>query len=124
MEITGYIDFIKEQFKEVATANNMIFENRNAGIVALKNQFLEIYFSTEKYDDGMNAYFRNVKKGTYYSLYQSIIKKLGNPDFLTEDEITKSIEFNDDNKSLIFNVAIFVKNHCQDLLNGDFNSLK
>jgi len=112
MEITRYIDFIKEQFKEVATANNMIFENRNAGIVTLK------------YDDGMNAYFRNVKKGTHYSLYQSIIKKLGNLDFLTEDEITKSIEFNDDNKSLIFNVAIFVKNHCQDLLNGDFNSLK
>ena len=41
MEITGYIDFIKEQFKEVATANNMIFENRNAGIVTLKNMMME-----------------------------------------------------------------------------------
>lgn len=124
MEIAGYIDFIKEQFKKVSISNNLIYDNRNKYAVKLKNKFLEIYFSTEKYEDGMNAYFKNVKKGTYYSLYDSMLKKLGNTDFLTQDEITKSIEFNDNNKSLIFNVAIFVKNHCQDLLNGDFSSLE
>lgn len=41
MEIAGYIDFIKEQFKEVSISNNLVYDNRNKYAVKLKNMKME-----------------------------------------------------------------------------------
>ncbi|GAA4163457.1 hypothetical protein GCM10022217_32480 [Chryseobacterium ginsenosidimutans] len=123
MKITDYKNFITQSFQNIATNYNMKWITSDDYIMRLSNENSEIYFSTEKYSDDLILTINNKKQKEYYTIYNLSMKILGNLDYLSSDEVEQSISFNDNIKSIVFVSSIFIKNYCQDLLNGDFSSV-
>lgn len=123
MKITDYKNFITQSFQNIATNYNMKWVTSDDYIMRLSNENLEIYFSTEKYSDDLILTINNKKQKEYYTIYNLSMKILGNLDYLSPDEVEQSISFNNNIKSIVFASSIFIKNYCQDLLNGDFSSV-
>lgn len=122
MEITNYLEFIKEQFKDIITENNFQLKNHNQFTVFLEKNNIRIELSTIYREDGVILLIGNLNK--FYSLNDIFEKKIGGNDYLTEEDKQKCKSFNDKIKVGIYVFHLILKNHCQDLLNGDFSSLE
>ncbi len=125
MEITAYVDFIKEQFQEIATDFGFIWEQQNEGTLLLKKKDLTILFATHYRESGITISIRNLKKEEYFSLFD-LAKKNGfeTPfDCLSTDEKNINERYKGTIKYLIYSASIILKKHFKELLEGDFSSV-
>jgi len=123
MKISIYKNFIEECFKEIIMNYKLNLKQINDYIIKLENSRIEILIFTEfRDDDVISITLTNLQKKEFYTLFD-IAQRKSILSYLKDDEKQKSIDFKDKIKSGVFADSIFIKNHCQDLLNGDFSSI-
>jgi len=125
MEITQYVDFIKEQFKDIATEYGFNWRQQNAGILFLEKKNVTIRFATHYREDGVTfTIYNNAKKQSYS--FSTLLEKLGYEslfDILDDGEKQINEEYKGTIKCLIYPAAILLKKHFPALLEGDFSSI-
>ena len=125
MEITKYTDFIKEQFNEIIENYKLVFIAENNYVVKMNNNKIEILLFTEyRKNDILSTTIADKRNEQYFTIVDIVEKKIRNNSYLTENDKQKCKSFNDKIKAAIYVDSLILKNHCQDLLNGDFSSLE
>lgn len=126
MEITNYIDYIKEQLIEFAGKNDLKWEQKNLGSLILENKKISLKFFTEyRVDDSIGITITNKSKKEYYTIF-AIRKAKGYDDvasYMNQSEIEMLNSITDPIKNIIYEFSIFIKKHCQDVMNGDFSAV-
>jgi hypothetical protein len=125
MEITEYVDFIKEQFKDIAKEYGFSWRQQNAGILFLEKKNITIRFATHYREDGVTlTIYNNIKKQSYS--FSKLLEKLGFESmFEVLDDNEKQINegYKGTIKCLIYPAAILLRKHFPELLEGDFSSV-
>lgn len=124
MEITGYVNFIKEQFKDIAKDYGFSWRQQNAGILFLEKKNATIEFSTIYREDGAIIVVKSPSGKSYDALDLIEKKKILSNSYLTEEDKQKCKSFNDQIKISVYVFYLILSKYCQDVLNGDFSSLK
>jgi len=124
MKITEYVDFIKEQFKDIATEYGFSWRQQNDYILFLEKKNVTIEFSTIYREDGSIIIIKSSNSKSYDALDLIEKKKIFNNSYLSEEDKQKCKSFNDQIKVSVYVFYLILSKYCQDVLNGDFNSLK
>lgn len=123
MEITEYVDFIKEQFKDIAKDYGFSWRQQNAGILFLEKKNVSIEFSAIYREDGIIIIVKSPSGKSYDALDLIEKKKILNNSYLTEEDKQKCKSFNDQIKIGVYVFYLILSKYCQDILNGDFSSV-
>ncbi|WP_204344528.1 hypothetical protein [Psychroserpens algicola] len=122
MEITKYRPFIKEQFTNVANQYNLKWgEESNNYILTLENEKVLLRLGTFRRESGMSITLTNKVKKEYYYDFPKLKGFESFYDGLTIDELASERALGDDIKATVYLYRVFLENHCQDMLLGDFS---
>lgn len=126
MEITDHIDFIKEQFKTFPDNYDFVWKQQNNFIILLENKHVRITFATHHRESGITLTIENINNKKYLDMFDLAYKKgFDNPfDCLSTEERAVNENYRGTIKYLIYPAVILLKNHCQDLLNGNSSLLE
>lgn len=126
MEITNYVDYIKEQLNEFTGKNDLKWKQENLGSLILENKKISLEFLTEyRVDDAIGITITNKNKKEYYTIF-FIRKAKGFDDissYMSQSEIDSLNAISDPIKNLVYEFSIFIKKHCQDIMSGDFSNV-
>lgn len=125
MEITEYVSFIKEQFKNIATDYGFSWRQQNEFILFLEKKNVAITFTTHYRERGVTLVVQNKIKREYYDMFDLAEKKGFESPFDMLDDNEKHINevYKGTIKYLIYPAAILLEKHFPELLNGDFSSI-
>jgi len=125
MKITEYVDFIKEQFKDIAKDYGFSWRQQNEFILFLEKKNVAITFTTHYRERGIILVVQNKIKRQYYDMFDLAEKKgFESPfDMLDYNEKQINEEYKETIKYLIYPAAILLKKHFSELLEGDFSSV-
>ncbi len=126
MEITNYVDYIKEQLKEFTGKNDLKWKQENLGSLILENKKISLEFLTEyRVEDAIGITVTNKSKKEYYTVF-AIRKAKGFEDiasYMSQSEIEMLNSITDPIKNIIYEFTTFIRKHCQDIMNGDFSAV-
>lgn len=126
MEITEYINFIKDQFKDIAAQYLLSWKQQNEYILLLENHNTKITFATHYRETGITISIDDTKKKKSYNLGEllEILGKESLFDILDNNQKQINEEYKKTIKCLIYPSAILLKTYFPGLLNGNFSSLE
>lgn len=124
MEITEYVNFIKEQFKDIATEYGFSWRQQNDYILFLEKN-VTIRLTTHYREDGITITVRNNIKKEYYDIIDLVEFLSFNSlfDILSDNEKQINEGYKGMIRYLIYPAAILLKKHFPELLNGNFSSV-
>ncbi|HRG88474.1 MAG TPA: hypothetical protein PLW44_05595 [Chitinophagales bacterium] len=126
MEITNYVDYIKEQLREFTDKDNLKWQQIGSSRLLLQNSKISLQFFTEyRVDNSLGITINNLKKKEYYDLFD-IKERKGYAEltsFMTQNEIDTLNSITDPIKEIIYEYTVFIRKHCQDIMSGDFSTV-
>ncbi|WP_299434389.1 hypothetical protein [uncultured Aquimarina sp.] len=117
--------FIKDQFGKIIEKYELDFFSDEEYVVKIENERVEIYFCTERWEDGIITAFRNKIKNEFY--YPSKVEEIKGfsdfKEFLTPEETIYIDSLQEGNDMIVYSFRILLERYCQDMLSGDFSKV-
>lgn len=124
MKIVEYIPFIKNEFANISKTFKLEWSNdNNEYLLKLENDKIKISFFSEQRGEDIGIVLINKDKNEFYYNFPLLKGFNGFYEGLTASERANERAFNDGLEATVFLFRVFLENHCQDMLSGDFSQV-